>query len=231
MNKYINKNGIRLYNDVVLLKDPNLTFPPRCLVLQTRSVQKSEAVDFNMRNTKIRNLTAINVNRIRCCQQTKFLACYILLNDNRRKHVFNKNDMSRVQYVTSNCICCIWYGMIYIYDTMYDMIHDTMYDMIYDTIWYMIYDMIYDIMYGMIRYDIWYDTIYDMIWCMIWYGMIYDIRYDTLWYMIWCMIYDTIWYMIWCIWYDTIWYMIHDMIYDIWYDIFINCNWVDTRWQ
>jgi hypothetical protein len=39
--------------------------------------------------------------------------------------------------------------------------------------------------------------------------------------MIWC----DIWYMIW---YDVIWY---GMIwYDI-YDIFVNCNWVATRWQ
>ena len=44
------------------------------------------------------------------------------------------------------------------------------------------------------------------------------------------------------IWYDD---MIYDMIYDIWYDIydmwyiiyknyidiFVNCSWVDTRWQ
>jgi hypothetical protein len=42
-----------------------------------------------------------------------------------------------------------------------------------------------------------------------------------LWYdMIW---YDTIWYD-WYDWYD-IWY------YMIWYIIFVNCNWVDTRWQ
>jgi len=26
--------------------------------------------------------------------------------------------------------------------------------------------------------------------------------------------------------------MIYDMIYNmIWYDIFVNCNWVDSRWQ
>ena len=56
---------------------------------------------------------------------------------------------------------------------------------------------------------------------MIWYDMIW---YDMIWYdMIW---YDMIWYDM--IWYDMIWY---DMIYDIRYDIFINCNWVATRWQ
>jgi len=112
--------------------------------------------------------------------------------------------------------------------------------------WYMIYDDIYDIWYDMVWYDmIWYDMIwydmtwYDMIWYMIWYDMIYDmIWYGMIWYMIWYdMIYDMmIWYMI----YD-IWYMIYDMIYDMmwydmiwymkWHDIFVNCNWVDTRWQ
>jgi len=49
--------------------------------------------------------------------------------------------------------------------------------------------------------------------------MIYDIRYD--------MMYD-IRYMI----YDMIRYTIYDIRYDtIWYDIFVNCNWVVTRWQ
>jgi hypothetical protein len=29
-----------------------------------------------------------------------------------------------------------------------------------------------------------------------------------------------------------LWYMIYDVTWrDIWYDIFINCSWVDTRWQ
>ena len=36
-------------------------------------------------------------------------------------------------------------------------------------------------------------------------------------------IYDMIRYMV----YD----MICDMIYDMIYDIFVNCNWVETRWQ
>jgi len=40
-------------------------------------------------------------------------------------------------------------------------------------------------------------------------------RYDMI-YMIYGMIYDMIRY---------------DMIRYIWYDIFVNCNWVDTRWQ
>jgi len=71
-----------------------------------------------------------------------------------------------------------------------------------DMIWYMIW---YDIWYDMIWYDIW----YDMIWYMIW----HDIWYMILTYEIW-------WYMMWC-----------DMIYDIWHDIFVNCNWVDTRWH
>jgi len=40
------------------------------------------------------------------------------------------------------------------------------------------------------------------------------------------MMYDMMCYMIL---YDTIRY---DMIWcDIWYDIFVNYNWVDTRWQ
>ena len=45
-----------------------------------------------------------------------------------------------------------------------------------------------------------------------------------IWYVIW---YDMLWYDIipYGIWYD-IWY---GMIY-IWCDIFVNCNWVDTRW-
>jgi hypothetical protein len=31
---------------------------------------------------------------------------------------------------------------------------------------------------------------------------------------------------------QTLLYQNYDMIwYDIWYDIFVNCNWVDTRWQ
>jgi hypothetical protein len=93
------------------------------------------------------------------------------------------------------------------YDTMRcDAIHDIWY-YIYD-----IYDMIYDIWYDMIWYMIWYMIRYD-IWT-IWYDAIYDIWYD-----IYDMIYD--------IWYDMIWYMIR---YDI-YDIFVNCNWVATRWQ
>ena len=80
---------------------------------------------------------------------------------------------------------------------------------------------------------IWYDMIwYDMIWYMIWYNMIYVIirymLYD-IWYMLW---YD-IWYMLWYdidICYDVM--MWYDMIYVmIWYDIFVNRNWVDTRWQ
>jgi len=48
---------------------------------------------------------------------------------------------------------------------------------------------------------------YDM---MIWYD---TIRYYTIWYNIW---------------YNTIWY---EICYDIRYDIFVNCNWVDTRWK
>ena len=72
--------------------------------------------------------------------------------------------------------------------------------------YYMIYDRY------IIRY-IWY--MYDII--------RYDIRYDVIWciyiYMMkWYDIYDIIRYM--TIWYDT-------MIYDI----FVNCNWVDTRWK
>jgi len=73
-----------------------------------------------------------------------------------------------------------------------------------------------------ISYDIWYDMIwYDKIWYDLWYGMTwYDMTwYDMIWYMIW---YDIRYY----IWYDTIWY---DMIYDMIY--FVNCKWVDTRWQ
>jgi hypothetical protein len=53
---------------------------------------------------------------------------------------------------------------------------------------------------------------------LLWYDMIYD---DTIWYdmMIW---YD--------IWYDMM--IRYDIRYDtIWYDIFLNCNWVATRWQ
>jgi hypothetical protein len=72
----------------------------------------------------------------------------------------------------------------------------------------------------MIRYDmicvIWYDMWYDMICDMIWYDMIWYVWYD--------MIYDDMW----C---DMIWYVIWYMWYDIWYGIFVNCNWVDTRWQ
>jgi len=29
--------------------------------------------------------------------------------------------------------------------------------------------------------------------------------------------------------YDIIWYDV--ILYDIWHDIFVNCNWVATRWQ
>ena len=54
---------------------------------------------------------------------------------------------------------------------------------------------------------VWYDTWYDKIWhdmiYMIWYDTIDMIRYDI------CMMYDMI-------------------RYDIY---FVNCNWVDTRWQ
>ena len=32
------------------------------------------------------------------------------------------------------------------------------------------------------------------------------------------------------IWYDVIWYDIY-IWYDTWYDIFVNCKWVFTRWQ
>jgi hypothetical protein len=56
---------------------------------------------------------------------------------------------------------------------------------------------------------------------MIW----YMIRYDMM-YMIW---YVMIWYVIWYMWYDVIWYML--WYNDIWYDIFVNYNWVATRWQ
>ena len=80
----------------------------------------------------------------------------------------------------------------------------------------------------MIWYDmIWYDMIwYDMIWYDIWYDVIWYDGYDMIWwYMMWC---DMIWYDIWC---DMIWYG-YDIWYDvIWYDIFVNCNWVVTRWQ
>jgi hypothetical protein len=48
---------------------------------------------------------------------------------------------------------------------------------------------------------IWYDTWYDMVWYMIWHGVV--------------------WYMIW-------YGMRYDIRYMIWY---INCDWVDTRWQ
>jgi hypothetical protein len=50
-----------------------------------------------------------------------------------------------------------------------------------------------------------------------------------------CFIYDIIrWYDM-IIWYDILYIMIWYMIYMIWYDmtwcdIFVNCNWVDTRW-
>ena len=81
----------------------------------------------------------------------------------------------------------------------------------FDTIWY---DMSWYDVYVMI-YNILHDMIYDMVWYDIWYGMIrYIIWYNMLWYGM--LRFD--------IWYDTIWYM-------IWYDIFVNCNWVDTRWQ
>ena len=118
-------------------------------------------------------------------------------------------------------------NFMYCWYDIYDIWYDIWY-MIYDMIWYMIYDMIwYDmIWYDMIWYDmIWYDMIwYDMIWYdMIWYDMIYDmIRYDMIRYdkIRYDMIYDMIRYMIWSD--DTI---RCDMI---WY---INCSWVDTRWQ
>jgi hypothetical protein len=102
----------------------------------------------------------------------------------------------------------IWYGMMWYDMVWYDMIWCDMiwYDIWYDTIWY---DMTW---YDMIRYDIWYDKVgYDKIWYAMlwWYGMVYDIC-DMIWYVM--MIYDMIWY-------------------DIWYDIFVNCNWVATRWQ
>ena len=111
----------------------------------------------------------------------------------------------------------IWYDMMW-YDTIW-------YDIIY-MIWYMIW---YDIWYDTIRYNIWYDMIrYDMIRYMIWYGICYDkIRYDKIYDMIWYnVIYDTIRYDM--IRYDKIRYMIWYMIL---YDIFVNCNWVATRWQ
>jgi hypothetical protein len=88
-------------------------------------------------------------------------------------------------------------------------------------IWYMI---CYDMIHGMIRYDmmlcceVWHDMIY-MIYDMIGYDTIYMIYtwYDICYDMMVCydMTYDMIWYIIW---------------YDI-YDIFVNCSWVDTRWQ
>ena len=91
----------------------------------------------------------------------------------------------------------------------------------------MTYDMIWHDMIWYIWYDIWYDrTWYDMIYDMIWYDMTYDMIYDMTWHdmMIW---YDMIWYDM--IWYDMIWY---DMLWCmIWYDIFVNCNWVATRWK
>ena len=80
----------------------------------------------------------------------------------------------------------------------------------------------YDIWYYIIWYDmIWYDTIY-----VIWYGIMYDMIY-----MIWntrghtydIILYYMIWYNIWYVIYVMIWYMI--------YDTFVNCSWVDTRWQ
>ena len=76
---------------------------------------------------------------------------------------------------------------------------------LYD-IWYFICYLLY-VMWYMIRYYIWYDMIrYDSIRYDIWYDTIHDIWYD--------MIYE-IWYMI--------WYLIRY--------IFINYNWVVTRWQ
>jgi hypothetical protein len=87
------------------------------------------------------------------------------------------------------------------------------------------------LIYDMIWCDvIWYDmTWHDMIWYMIWY-------HDMVWYDIWYMICD-IWYDMICydtirydmLWYDMIWYMIWYVM--IWCYIFVNCNWVATRWQ
>ena len=94
LNKYINKKDVWLYNDAVLLMDPNSIFPPCSLLLQTHSVQKYDSADVSRINIKIRNLSETYVNRILCCQQTKILACYILPNDSRRQHVCNKNDIS-----------------------------------------------------------------------------------------------------------------------------------------
>jgi len=66
---------------------------------------------------------------------------------------------------------------------------------------------------------IWY-MIYDMIWYDIWYYIIlyYIILYYIILYYI--ILYYIILYMTWN-------YVIYDMIYDI----FVNCSWVDTRWQ
>jgi len=49
---------------------------------------------------------------------------------------------------------------------------------------------------------------------LIWYDMIYMI-----WDVMWCVMWYVKWYVMWC---------------DIWcdiYDIFVNCNWVVTRWE
>ena len=101
-----------------------------------------------------------------------------------------------------------------------------------DVMWY---DIWYIIWYDMMWYDIWHIIWYDVIWCDMIYDMICDIWYVIcdIWYMIYDMIwYDMIWYdMIWydMIWYDMIWYYM--IWYVIWYVIFVNCNWVYTRWQ
>jgi hypothetical protein len=115
----------------------------------------------------------------------------------------------------------IWYMIRY----------DIRCDMIYGMIWYMIRYDVYDMIYGMIWHNMtWYGTTqHNTIRYDIWCDMIYDIGYD---------IYDMIYGMM--IWHNMTWYdttqhntIRYDMIwYDmIWYDIFINFNWVVTRWQ
>jgi hypothetical protein len=126
------------------------------------------------------------------------------------------------------------------------------YGMMWYMIWYMIYyicvmvwcDMVYDMMWYDIRYMIWYGMLCDMIYDM-WYDMV---CYDAIWYdMMWYIICDMIWYVkIWCdmvydvfydiryMWYDICYGMLYDMILiwcDMIWNIFVNCNWVHTRWQ
>ena len=62
LNKYINKKDVWLYNDAVLLMDPNSIFPPCSLLLQTHSVQKYDSADVSRINIKIRNLSETYVN-------------------------------------------------------------------------------------------------------------------------------------------------------------------------